>query len=437
MKTHKSILHLLTLFLILFFLFTPIEIYIQLNDNIRVVEGEHQYLNLHFPFSLYVKADRDGVIHLNGAPVRSEEFNKLTYNDDLYLRGVNEGDVNLQLSLFNGLIPIRQLNINVLPEIELIPGGHSIGIKVHNKGVLVADIYSLERMDGEEFSPAENAGIETGDILLGINNKEFKDVDDAAEKIKKESRKGPVVITVERSGKIKEFTVTPYLCPFSEEYRIGLYIRDTTAGVGTLTFYHQESGIYGALGHVITELDSNEPLTINNGLIVTADVVDIKTAQEGQPGEKGGIFRNNEDILGTIKKNNSYGIFGRIKNLEQKEFITPLPANIPLGLASQVETGPAEILTVIEGKKIQSFNVEIEEVNLQNTPSSKGMIIRVVDEDLLEATGGIVQGMSGSPIIQNGRLIGAVTHVFINDPRRGYGIFAEWMVKETDILSFY
>ncbi len=427
----KNILMLAAFFLILFFIFLPLGIRVHLKDNIRIFEGQEHSYSLKFPLDLYIKADRGDILNINGSPISDEEFSLLGYHSDISLRGVSRGNVNLEISLFRGLIPIRQLTVSVLPEMKLVPGGHSIGIKLHEKGLLVVGYFYLN--NGErDFSPAEEAGILIEDVIVEINDLAIDNIDMAADIIRRESEKGDLKFTVKRKGEKRVINVDPYLCSKTGEKRIGLYIRDTAAGVGTLTFYNPENDCYGALGHIITDLDTNAALEINDGMIVRADIVNIKTARKGQPGEKAGIFREGKDILGNIRKNCEFGIYGKLHNVG--EYVTPYPDPIPLGLAVQVQPGSAELLTVVEGNKIQSFEIEIERAVNKNSPGDKGIILRIVDEELLKLTGGIVQGMSGSPIIQNGCLVGAVTHVFVNDPTRGYGIYAEWMVKEADII---
>ncbi|NMB41572.1 MAG: SpoIVB peptidase [Firmicutes bacterium] len=429
---NRNIFFLLVAFILLFAVLLYFQINAGFDKNLRLFEGDEQNFDLKFPLNLYIRADKEGILNLNGNPINCDEYNRLAFQKGISLQGLSKGSVNLELSLFKGLIPIRQLTVDVLPEMRLIPGGHSIGIKLHEKGVIVAGYFYLEKGKGF-FSPAEESGVLIGDVVAAINEQKIRDIDTAAEIIKTESGKGPLIFTVNRNGEVLKIKITPYLCPNSHEKRIGLYIRDTAAGVGTLTFFDNEKKCYGALGHIITDIDTNKALEINEGLIVRADIINVKIAERGQPGEKAGIFRTGKDILGTINKNTNFGIYGRIRNIEK--CATPYPDAIPLGLAFQVETGPAEILTVIEGNTIQSFKIEIEKITNQNKPVDKGMIIRVVDENLLRITGGIIQGMSGSPIIQNGRLVGAVTHVFVNDPTRGYGIYAEWMVKEMELIS--
>ncbi|NMB35725.1 MAG: SpoIVB peptidase [Firmicutes bacterium] len=402
-----------------------------LASDLQLFEGQEYSYRLKFPLHLYIKADKSGILDINGNVIHGNKLNHLGMHKDLALRGLNSGDVNLELSLFKGLLPIRQLTVSVLPEIRLNAGGHSIGIKLHDEGVVVVGYFYAENEEGKK-SPAEDSGVLIGDLILAVNGIGVHDLNTAARVIKRESAKGALDLLLKREGKKINVKVIPYPDPSGKDYRIGLYIRDTAAGVGTLTFYDLEKQYYGALGHIITDSDTHTVMEIDNGLIVRADIVNVKMAQRGQPGEKAGVFREEKDILGSIAKNTHFGIYGKLKNIEK--CATPYPDPIPLGLSFEAELGPAEMLTVVEGNKIQSFKLEIEKTLNQNRPVDKGIVFRVVDEKLLSKTGGIVQGMSGSPIIQNGRLIGAVTHVFINDPARGYGIFAEWMVKEMELL---
>lgn len=420
--------------LLLLFISIPLNIRSKLGHDLRIFIGQEHLLPLQVPMNLYIKTDRPGIIEINGySPLRGGEYTRLSQRNNLALIGLSRGSVSLEFSLFNGLIPLRQLTVNVLPEKEVMPGGHSIGIKLHKKGVIVAG-YSYLKRDGALFSPAEEAGIKPGDIILSLNDLAFNDIEKAAATIKTKAAQGTLNFKVMRDNNILKLSVVPFFCQEAQEYRIGLYIRDTAAGVGTLTFYDPLSRYYGALGHIITDPDSDSPVEITDGVIVHADVVNIKMAQRGKPGEKAGIFREEGIILGTIERNTSSGIYGQLKNMVFYD--TPYNKPLPVALAFQVEEGPAEMLTVVEGNRIQSFMVYIERTVNQNRPGDKGMIIRVVDEQLLEITGGIVQGMSGSPIIQNGRIVGAVTHVFLNDPARGYAIYAEWMLRESGIYSY-
>ncbi|MFY9114806.1 MAG: SpoIVB peptidase [Dethiobacteria bacterium] len=397
-----------------------------LSPDIRILEGDHHYVNLRFPF-VYVRGDDSGeIIALNGKPAPSEHSR---LNFPLSVEGVKQGQVNLEFALF-GRIPLRHVTINVLPEIKAVPGGHSIGIKIHSDGVSVVGFYQFPS-GGANCSPARNAGIRMGDSILAVEGERVGDIKNTADLLQKAAQKGSLTVTIRRKGREQDVLITPQHSDVDQEYRIGIYIRDTTAGVGTLSFYHHETLRYGALGHIIIDTDTRKPVDMSTGEIVKANIVHINPAQRGQPGEKTGIFLNHNDLSGNIDKNTPFGIFGRLDKIQG--FDSPFHDPVPVALASQVKPGPAQLLTVLEGETIRSFDLEIERVMPQKTPADKGLIIRITDKELLETTGGIVQGMSGSPIIQDGKLIGVVTHVFVNDPRRGYGIFMEWMVYTADL----
>ncbi|MEW5784899.1 MAG: SpoIVB peptidase [Bacillota bacterium] len=395
-------------------------------NDLRIMEGETHYVNFKLPF-VYVRGDRNDIILFNGEqlPLKLSRIAP-PYN----LEALQLGEVNVEFSLF-GRIPLRHITVNVLPEIALIPGGHSIGIKLHSKGVAVVGYYYFEAV-GRTVSPARDAGIRIGDTILAINGGDASDVNTAARLLENAGAEN-IILLISREGREMEINLNPVYSPADSGYRIGLYIRDSAAGVGTLSFYNPATGRYGALGHIILDTDTNKPINLDEGTIVKAKIIDIKTAQRGQPGEKTGIFIEHNGFSGNIEKNSLYGIFGKLVDFESDDSPYPLP--IPMALATQVETGYAEILTVLEGESIQRFTVEIEKVSYQTRPSDKGIVLRVTDEALLRQTGGIVQGMSGSPIIQNGRLVGAITHVFVNDPTRGYGIFMEWMHQEAETLT--
>ncbi len=388
--------------------------------DVRIMEGSTYYVNLNLPF-IYMRANRDGVVQLNGNPLSNKAMQILA---PVNLQALSLGEVDLEISLF-GLIPLRQITVNILPEVRLIPGGHSIGIRLTSRGVTVVGYYYFES-NGQSRSPSRESGVRVGDVIIAIDGHKVTDINQAARLLNKADREPqtPIMLTMLRDGGEKTISVTPLYSEQDGGYRIGLYIRDSAAGVGTLSFYDPATRRYGALGHIIVDADTNKPVNIQDGNIVKAKIINIKTAQRGKPGEKTGIFIDQDSFKGNIEQNTPYGIFGRLDSFH------PSGAAIPMALASQVETGPAEMLTVIEGETIGCFQVEIERLAPQSRPSDKGFILKVVDEKLLAVTGGIVQGMSGSPIIQQGRIVGAVTHVFINDPTRGYGIFIEWMYQE-------
>ncbi len=341
------------------------------------------------------------------------------------------GEANLKLKLF-GIIPVKNIELNVLPRLKLIPGGHAIGILLKTNGITVVGFSPIEDQDGLIYSPAQQEGIEIGDVIEAIEGIALTSDENTSFLIEKFAKKGkPINLKIKRGSDKLNIKVNPIYCKSTNKYRIGLYIRDSTAGVGTLTFFDPTSSIYGALGHVISDADVNKQISKGEGKIVDAKIKGIQQAIKGQPGEKIGSFENNKGIFGDIHKNTNYGIFGTLNTkLINKFYQNP----IPVAFAEEVVIGPAKILTVIEGNEIEEFNVEITKTNVVKGTNGKNLMLKITDPKLLELTGGIIQGMSGSPIIQNGMLVGAVTHVLVNDPTRGYGILAETMLLETDLF---
>lgn len=343
------------------------------------------------------------------------------------------GMIDLDLRLF-GIFPLKRVTLEVVPPVKVIVGGHSIGVLLHAEGVIVvgyADIRGPGVSAG--VSPARQVGILPGDVIVKIEGKVVQSDSQLSYLIDHLARKRDELrIQVKRGGIYKEYRVKPIYCPETRRYRVGLYVRDGAAGIGTLTFYEPNTKIYGALGHMIIDTGTNKSLDLQDGRIVGAPVQGIQRGERGKIGEKIGIFLGNGKITGDIKKNTTYGIFGKMNSALSNPLLTKL---VPVAMGYQLTKGKAQMLTVLNGEKIEVFDVEIQSVFSQPRPDGKAFIIKVTDPELLDRAGGIVQGMSGSPIIQNGRLVGAVTHVFINDPTRGYGVLAESMLEEAGLLS--
>ena len=315
--------------------------------------------------------------------------------------------------------------------IYLIPGGQSIGISLQTQGVLVVGYAPILNEKDDVRYPAKEAGVNVGDVILSINGvKAVNDVQVAEQINTLCQTQQDISLEIRQGSRVVTKTIKPIFCKETNRYRVGLYIRDEAAGVGTLTFMDPQNKIFGALGHVITDVDTHKPIDLANGRVVESSIHSIEKSQKGQPGEKIGSFITDSAFAGSILKNSTSGIFG---NYEQALPNSYYPEPIPIGFLSEVKKGPAKIYTVLQDNTIGEFTVEIEKIISGN--ASRNFVIRITDPVLLEATGGIVQGMSGSPIIQDGKLIGAVTHVFVNDATRGYGISIESMVKESGILA--
>lgn len=339
--------------------------------------------------------------------------------------------IQLTYKLF-GIFPIKSSEVEVMPEMSLVPGGESIGVTLQAKGVMVVGQAAILGLDGKKHFPAKDAGIEVGDTLLKINNQEVRSDQEVANIVNEVGEKqGTLKVIFKHHGEVLERDLQPIFCTETKRYRMGLYVRDAAAGVGTLTFYDPASRKYGALGHVISDADTNQRIDVSTGQVVASDIHSIEKGRRGHPGEKVGSFDANSSFNGTIEKNTPTGIFGTIQGKLNNPYFKKA---IPVAWPSEIQAGPAKIYTVIQGERIEEYDVNIERVMLNRT-DSKNMVIRVTDPRLLAETGGIVQGMSGSPIVQNGKLIGAVTHVFVNDSSRGYGVFIENMLHDSGLLK--
>lgn len=337
----------------------------------------------------------------------------------------NKFDVSVKLF---GVIPVKKMTVSLAPEVKVVPGGQPVGVKLNTDGVLVVGFSDIDTVDGKKKSPSATAGIEIGDSILEINGNKVDGSQDLASTINKSGSK-ELEVKIKRKENTQIVKLAPIETKNKNEYKIGLWVRDSTSGVGTLTFLDSKSGKFGALGHPINDVDTGILLPVKDGSIYNAKIISIEQGMRGKPGELRGMF-SEEDECGTLEKNSFSGIYGKMtKKSDKNNYTQP----IPIARQNEVKEGPAKILTSIEGDEVKEYDIYIEKVTQQSKPNPKSMIIRVTDEKLLEKTGGIVQGMSGSPIIQNGRIVGAVTHVFVNRPDMGYGIYIEWMLKEAGI----
>jgi stage IV sporulation protein B len=395
--------------------FKPFQEYISIPNKITLFEGQHYKL----PKAVSVSAsleENDETIEMN------QKQKSLT------LHANEEGNDEMVLHLAG--IPIKKVDVNVLKNFRVIPGGQSIGVKLNTVGVLVVGHHQVDTQTGK-VSPGELAGIKVGDIITQINGKEIEKMTDVAPYVQEAGKSGvPLDIVVNRENEKINAQLKPMKDKDEQTYKLGLYIRDSAAGIGTMTFYHPSTSKYGALGHVISDMDTKKPIVVEDGQIVRSTVTSIEKGSNGDPGEKLARFSTDREVIGDIQRNSPFGIFG-VLNKDIKNGIMDKP--LPIALSHQVKEGPAQILTVVDDDKVDLFNIEIVSTIPQKFPATKGMVIKVTDPKLLDKTGGIVQGMSGSPIIQDGKVIGAVTHVFVNDPTSGYGVHIEWMLNEAGI----
>ena len=319
------------------------------------------------------------------------------------------------LSVF-GLLPLRRVEVGVRADLKVVPCGNTVGIKLFADGVMVV---GSSPVDGQ--TPASD--ILEGDLIIEVNGIRIADMDALSRKIE-DSEGAPLTFTCRRDKTTYRTTVTPAWSATEERYCIGLWVRDSTAGIGTLTFYDPETMAFGALGHPITDIDTGKKLPVGQGEVLNSRVIGVEKGKRGVPGELKGIFTTGT-LSGEVFSNTDVGVFGALVGAQGLPAETVSPAG-----RSEVHEGTAQILCNVSGELVERFDIEIERVMHQSRNDSKSMVLHITDPRLLEMTGGIVQGMSGSPIIQDGKLVGAVTHVLVNDPTRGYGVFIENMLTE-------
>ena len=362
-------------------------------------------------------------VHLGVAALSSQDERLSAAGSTLSARA--EGEAEVTVNLF-GLFPVGHMRVDVEKERVLMPGGAAVGVALATQGVLVVGV-----SDVAGRSPAQAAGLRAGDLIRTVDGRAV-DTSEALTALIAASGGKQMRVTFQRDGREGTALLTPVLDGAAGKYRMGAWVRDSTAGVGTLSYYDPASGVYGALGHAINDADTGRLLPVREGALLEADIVDVKKGLRGAPGELRGDFLKRRVILGNIEENTVLGIYGRL----DAPYVNPLyPEGLPIGYQETVRRGPAEILSTLDGTGVKRYSVEIEQVTRQLSPGQKSMVLRVTDPALLEKTGGIVQGMSGSPIIQNGRIIGAVTHVFVDDPTHGYGLFIEWMLETAELID--
>lgn len=313
---------------------------------------------------------------------------------------------------------------------KVVPCGQPFGIKMLTEGIVVVRLSDINGKD--DSCPAKEAGIQVGDIIISVGGEKITSNEDLS-KVISSSGGDAIEVVVKRNGSDDEksseeeltLKLTPEYCNSEKCYKTGMWIRDSSAGIGTITFYDPSTGAFGGLGHPICDSDTGEVLPLSSGEICDVSITGYKKGENGNPGELHGRFLSDSQI-GTVAQNTNSGVFGSLDESPSKN------EEIEIADNSEVKTGKAEILTTISGSEPQKYSINIEQVN-PDDPDCKNLVIRVTDKTLLEKTGGILQGMSGSPIIQNGKLVGAVTHVFVNNSSMGYGIFANTMFTQSQL----
>ena len=401
MKKFFKILLILTLIIILVYVSNVTSI----PDNLILMQGEE--LNIKTMFGLNLENSSGQTIEAMASDTEkiSKEVGKL--------------DLSLNLGNFS----LKDVTVNVIPNTVVIPGGEAIGLRLYTSGVLVIGMSEIVGTDNKSYSPYKDSGIQEGDMIVKIDNKAITCTSDLITKVN-ECNGNSVEITYVRDGNNYITEIKPTKTE-ENEYKLGLWVRDAAAGVGTITYYDPESQMFGALGHGILDIDTDQLIDIAKGEVITSKILSIVKGEKGKPGEVQGSIDNGK-VIGEVYKNTNFGIYGKLTDvslIEGGKTLEVMPRD-------EVKLGKATIICTLDNNKREEHEIEIERLYTSTNRNNKNMIIKVTDERLLEKTGGIIQGMSGSPILQDGKFVGAVTHVMVNNPEKGYGIFADTMLKQ-------
>ena len=424
----KKIYNKLLIFLFIINLFFMVGYFVyyiekKIPGEIKIIVGMEESFDFNMPFKANIETDDLGVISVNDLRVPSNQIN-IDLNQPFTLESSQTGKYEIQLKLF-GLFNVKNISLDVIETTELIPCGNPIGIYVETDGILVLGSGRIMGDDGLNYEPIANR-LKSGDYILKINGKKLNRKSELIDEIQNSNGKD-VTLLVRRNSEEITVRITPVKTA-SGGYKIGAWIRDNTQGIGTLTFISGD-GQFGALGHGITDIDTGLLMDVKEGTIYTAEIMSIIKGKEGEPGELIGMIRqSNKYKIGRITNNTFQGIFGKVGN--NLENIANSEA-LEIGFKQDVKKGKATIRCTVNNE-VEDYDIVIESIDIGNSNHSKGIVLRITDERLLNLTGGIVQGMSGSPIIQNNKIIGAVTHVFIQDSTKGYGTFIENMVNNLE-----
>lgn len=391
-------------------------IYFSIPSNIKLIEGQTKNL---FVGIANASIDEESVNVLNISENTVSE-NIQTDFGTIEINPIQSGTAKIDMSILG--VPVKSVSVNVSPEIKLVPVGKAVGVTVDTNGILVLGTGYVNKDTNEVCQPSKGV-LKTGDLITHVNGEKITQKEELIEIV--ESSTGSLNISIVRNGETLQETLTPIISTEDGKQKIGAWVRDCTQGIGTLTYYNPQTKGFGALGHGVYDIDTKSLLSIKDGKITETIISGIKKGEKGIPGELSGETDDTK-VIGEIYQNTECGLYGKIYS-ENVDF-TEQEA-LPIATKENIKEGKAYILTNISGNKVEKYEINIESIDINTSNPSKCMIIRITDEKLLSQTGGIIQGMSGSPIIQDNHIIGAVTHVFVNDPTKGYGIFIENMLN--------
>ena len=392
-------------------------------STLTIREHREEMIKFQLPVSTSIYEESLPVSSLSGEMVDGIQTQRIeTRTASSFVMKANDcNGYQMDVKLF-GVIPVKTVDLQVVEETKVYPVGLPVGIYLKTDGVLVVDISTFEDGAGNKVEPAKYA-LKKGDYVLEVNGESVHGKKDLIKRIRK-SNGEDLIFTLCRNGEKTQVKCTPVQSD-DGEYKIGVWVRDSAQGIGTITYLDTE-GNFGALGHGINDVDTSELMHLKYGGIYATDIIGIEKGADGKPGELTGMISfDDEKQLGEVLQNTKGGVFGQLSKTEIDSMDL---TSVEVGYKQEIKVGDAKILCKMKDEN-RLYDVKITKVNYESKEDNRGIVLEITDEELLEETGGIVQGMSGSPIIQDGKIVGAVTHVLVNDPTRGYGIFIENMLE--------
>lgn len=370
----------------------------------------------------------DNIILLKGENLQIRNLPGIRF---IYTASTSNNNINTnnaEITLFEN-IHLKNISITTMEDMEVVPVGKIIGLKLYTNGVLIVGMSEIEDKNNILNKPYENSDIEEGDTILKINEKEVENID-ILKNIVNESKGENLELTLLRNGNVITTSIKP-IETNDNNYKLGLWVKDAATGVGTMTFYEPSSNSFAVLGHGITDSDTDSLINIDSGELVTSRIISVKKGEIDNPGEiKGTIV--NQQTIGSVTKNTQFGVYGVLNNFSELNIDTS--KKVKVALRDEIKEGDAKILCALDNSNItKEYDIKIEKIYKDNEYNNKSMLIRVTDKELLNKTGGIIRGLSGAPIIQNEKFVGAITNVLVSNPEIGYAIFADLMIKQINI----
>lgn len=387
------------------------------------------YIAIFFLFIVYVYVVNISFLPSEITILKGEELNlKTIYGINLSRVATVSNEVvnktTIEVDLF-GKVKVKDINVTSIENYEVVPVGKLIGLKLYTNGVLIVGMTEIEDIHNIKQKPYETENIKEGDTIIKVNEFEISSIEDLQKAVNSSSGE-TVNLTLIRDGEFFTCNIRPAEVE-KNKYKLGLWVKDAATGVGTMSFYEPDSKWFAALGHGISDLDTDRLIEIDSGELVTSKIISIQKSESGEAGEIRGSIAG-QSTIGEVEANTDFGIYGKLNNLSKLNI--DINNKLPVALRSEIELGQAKMICTLDDGITREYDVEIEKIFINNNQNNKSMQIRITDENLLEKTGGIIRGLSGAPIIQNGKFIGAITNVLVNEPERGYAIFGDIMIKE-------